>query len=107
MGGSIFIDDLGLSDTARHDATVLMDQASDRIQIFVDGAMVWDEQGAADIQFGILDSGEIHRKDAWQLGSQKEKDFVGEIYDVRLDATADFVDDPTLGFTVDDSQLVA
>lgn len=103
--GSVYIGNLGLDDAARHEATVLLDQASDRLQVFVDGSMVWDEQGQHDIEFSATPKGTQTRKDYWTVGTKWSTDFIGDVYELNFDSTAEFVDDALV--VQDDAQLMA
>lgn len=76
--------DLGLEDGEINNAVVLMDDVQDRIQLFVDGALVLDE---TDIAF------DIGNTTKWKLGGSTKKSFEGEISEFAIDTEFDFYED--------------
>mgnify|MGYP000663394828 CR=1 FL=1 len=83
----ILIDDLGLDDTDSHQATVIIDSDTDRLQVILDGAVVYEEQQERNIELtGLGDDKEYN----WLIGTQKNE-FAGEVYEFMVDADADFV----------------
>ena len=81
---------LGLNDLEEHNATVIIDSATDRLQVLVDGDVVLDETGT---DFDFVGNG--GREWGWKLGGAWGRWFDGEISDFSVDASADFVD-PTV-----------
>ncbi len=96
---AIRIDNLGLDDTETHQVTVMVDAATDRLQVVLDGVLVLDKQQGIDIEF----SDEFAR--AWKVGGGRKDSLDGEIYDLRVDASADFLPESVL--VPDDPSLVA
>ena len=93
----INIDDLGLDDTELHEARVIVDSSTDRIQVLLDDKLVYEEIGQRDIELAQGDG----RQWGWTLGSAWKSDYVGEVHDFRIEANADFVP------AVDDGSLLA
>lgn len=83
----IHIDDLGLDDTELHEARVIVDSSTDRIQVLLDDKLVYEEIGQRDIELAQGDG----RQWGWTLGSAWKNDYVGEVHDFRIEANADFV----------------
>lgn len=93
----VLIDDLGLDDTDSHQAMVVVDSDTDRLQVILDGAVVYEEQQERNIELtGLGDDKEYN----WLIGTQKNE-FAGEVYEFMVDADADFV-----ATNVDDSGLI-
>ncbi len=89
-GGVVLIDDLGLDDTDLHNVRVIMDDTTDRLQVVLDGKVVYEENGLYDIEISEPGDGQW----GWMLGSAWGHQFIGDIHDFRLEADADFVPVP-------------
>lgn len=82
---AIIIDNLGLDDTDLHQVTVMVDAESDHLQVVLDGVVVLDQQQESDITFSEgIDNG-------WKLGGGHKGFLDGEIYDFRIEASAEFL----------------
>ena len=81
------IDDLGLNDTDMHNATVILDDQEDRLQIIVDDRVVLDE---TNIDFDFSSGG---HEWGWSLGTKWNSWLDGQISDFRIDGDAPFVGD--------------
>jgi len=84
---SILIDNLGLDDTESHQAIVIMDAETDRLQVVLDGEVVLDRNQQSDIDFVGAGGDEW----GWTIGSEWSHDFEGEVTDFRIEADAQFV----------------
>ena len=84
---SIMIDDIGLNDTEQHEAIVIIEDNEDRVQVILDDQIVFDETGTRDLELTDTHDGQW----GWTLGSAWNRDFEGEIYELRIDAEAEFV----------------
>lgn len=93
------VKDLGLNDTDLHNATVLLDQDGDRLQIFVDDKLVLDETGT-DFQF----TGAGGREAGWTLGTAWNRYFDGDVTDFQVSDSFDFLNEPV---HVPDANLVS
>lgn len=81
------VSDLGLNDTEIHRFSVLIDQASDRLQVIVDDQVVLDER---DAEFDFVGAG--GREWGWKLGTKWGRYIDGEISDFRIDDEFNFVE---------------
>lgn len=81
------VEDLGLNDTDLHQVRVIVDDISDRVQVVLDGELVYEEGGERDIEVSGSNDGQW----GWTLGSAWGHQFEGEIYDFRLEAEAEFL----------------
>lgn len=87
----IEIKNLGLNDTDKHQITVIVDAATDRIQVVVDDKLVLDND---DLDFQLVGAG--GREWGWSLGTSWGRDLDGDISHFSIEAGADFVDNPVM-----------
>ena len=83
------VKDIGLNDTDQHNAIVILDTDADRLQVIIDGVVFLDE---TDTDFEFDDFG--GQQPAWTLSAVHKRFFEGEISDFRVDASADFSEEP-------------
>ncbi len=82
------ITNLGLNDTDIHNAVILVDGETDRLQVLIDGALIFEE---TDTDLDIAQNG--GREYVWNLSGFKAKAFEGYISDFRIDTDVNFVED--------------
>lgn len=97
---AIKIDDLGLDDTELHQVMVMIDTKSDHMQVIVDGTLVLDLQ---DRDFDFVGAGGYEW--GWSIGTIWDRHFDGEVFDFRIDASAEFL--PEVYVATDDFALMA
>jgi chitodextrinase len=78
---------LGLDDTEKHTAAVLIDATHDRLQVVLDDKVVLD---VSNVDFDIVGAG--GREWGWTLGSAWNHDFTGDVYAFSVDTHFDFID---------------
>jgi chitodextrinase len=78
---------LGLDDTEKHTAAVLIDATHDRLQVVLDDKVVLD---VSNVDFDIVGAG--GREWGWTLGSAWSHDFTGDVYAFSVDTHFDFID---------------
>ena len=83
----ISIKNLGLNDTDKHQITVMVDAATDRIQVVVDDKLVLDND---DLDFQLVNAG--GREWGWSLGTAWGRDLDGDITDFSIEGDTHFVD---------------
>ena len=83
----IVINNLGLNDTDKHQITVMVDAATDRIQVIVDDKLVLDND---DLDFQLVGSG--GREWGWSLGTNWGHDLQGDISGFSINGDTHFVD---------------
>ena len=83
------IHDLGLADTEEHNVRVAIDEMTDRVQVILDGELVFDEQ-VADIEISGAGAPQ------WFVGTKINPGFEGSVSELQLQAEALFVDDGML-----------
>jgi hypothetical protein len=83
----IVIKDLGLNDTDKHEISVLVDAATDRIQVIVDDRLVLDRE---DLDFNLVGAG--GREWGWSLGTNWGRDLDGDISGFSIESDVSFVD---------------
>lgn len=83
----IVIKNLGLNDTDKHQITVMVDAATDRIQVVVDDKLVLDND---DLDFQLMGAG--GREWGWSLGTNWGRDLDGDISDFSIEGDTHFVD---------------
>ncbi len=76
------IDKAGLNDTEQHNAMVMIDSVTDRMQVLVDGVVLLDE---TDTDFDLSDNA------MWKLSAQGIRSLDGDILDFRLDDEVSFL----------------
>ena len=81
------INGLGLNDTEKHSAAVLIDATQDRLQVLLDDKVVLD---VSNVDFDIVGAG--GREWGWTLGSAWNHDFTGDVYAFSVDSHFDFID---------------
>ena len=81
------VDNVGLNDTNKHNATVMLDAANDRLQIYVDSQLVLDETST---DFDIVGAG--RHEAGWNIGTSWDRYFDGNVSDFRIEAGVDFND---------------
>lgn len=86
---SFRIDDLGLNDTDAHRITVMVDQATDRLQVLVDDQLVLDET-ETDFDFVGSNNG---REWGWNIGFAFNRYADGDLSAFAIDDEVQFVDD--------------
>ena len=84
---SFGVKNLGLNDTDTHSAVVMIDADEDRLQVFVDGALVLEETGT-DLDF----VGAGGREAGWMIGTPWSQFVGGEISDFHVSDSFSFVD---------------
>ena len=84
---SFAIKGLGLNDTDKHNAAVLIDAMHDRLQVVLDDNVVLD---VSNVDFDIVGAG--GREWGWTLGSAWNHDFTGDVYAFSVDTHFDFID---------------
>ncbi len=98
------IDHIGLNDTEKHNAIVILDAEADRLQVLIDGEVILDET-ETDLDF----VGAGGREWGWSIGTGWNRYVDGEVDDFSLEASADFVDDVPVGsqeIWIDDTLIV-
>jgi len=89
---SVTIDNLDINDTDLHEAIVIVDAESDRLQVILDEKVVYEEQDERDLI--LVDAGGYEW--GWRLGGAWNRgELDGEIHDFRVQAEADFVPNMT------------
>lgn len=83
------IKDLGLNDGNQHNATVMVDAETDRLQVVVDNVLVFDER---DTDFDFVGAGGYEM--GWLLGTPWNNWFGGLVHDLRISDDFDFIDQP-------------
>ncbi|WP_371055994.1 PKD domain-containing protein [Rhodosalinus sp. K401] len=83
------IHDLGLADTEEHNVRVAIDEMTDRVQVILDGELVFDEQ-ATDIDISGVGAPQ------WFVGTKINPGFEGSVSELQLQPEALFVDDGIL-----------
>ena len=78
---------LGLNDTDLHRATVMLDAASDHLQVVLDDKVVLDIKNE---DFAIVGAGGFEW--GWSLGAMNGREFQGDISDFRLGDRFEFLD---------------
>lgn len=79
---------LGLDDNDQHRAIVMLDAATDRLQVVLDDQVVLDVQDGTN--FNIVGAG--GREWGWSLGTSWNRHFDGEVTDFRLGDRFEFLD---------------
>ena len=79
--------DLGLDDTDAHNVTLMLDTASDRLQVLVDGQIALD---VSDADYDIVGAG--GREWGWSLGTAWNRYFEGEVSAFQLTDDFHFLD---------------
>jgi PKD repeat protein len=79
---------IGLNDTDRHRAEVMVDTVDDRVQVVVDGEVVIDVE---DADFELEGAG--GREAGWMIGTPWNRYFDGTVYDFRLGESYQFIED--------------
>lgn len=82
------ITDLGLNDTDLHNAILMVDGETDRLQVLIDGALIFDE---TNIDLDIAQLGAEEK--GWHLSGFKGKSFDGNITDFRIDTDVEFIEE--------------
>ncbi|MFT4149721.1 MAG: right-handed parallel beta-helix repeat-containing protein [Paracoccaceae bacterium] len=77
---------LDLNDTDQHNLTVMVDTATDRLQVLLDDKVVMDVTGGTDFDFSDVANRE------WTLGTAWNRYFEGEVSGFHLTDSFDFVD---------------
>ncbi len=85
------VDNLGLNDTDAHQISMMVDQASDRLQVLVDGNLVLDET-TTDFDF----VGTSGHEWGWSLGTGWGRHVDGEVSGFAIDDDVSFVDQPVV-----------
>ncbi len=85
------VDNLGLNDTDTHQISLMVDQASDRLQVVVDGNLVLDETGT-DFDFVGADGQEW----GWDLGTGSGRFVDGQVSAFAIDDDVQFTDQPVV-----------
>ena len=87
---TIRVDNLGLNDTDNHSIRVILDSVSNRLQVVLDGKVVFNTT-STDLKF----VGAGGHEAGWTLGTPWNRFFDGEISDFRVEAKADFISNST------------
>lgn len=87
LGKGFSIKGLGLDDTEKHNAAVLLDAAHDRLQVVLDNQVVLD---VSNVDLDFIGGG--GREWGWTLGSAWNHDFTGDIYAFSVDTDFNFID---------------
>ncbi len=80
------IHDLGLSDTEEHNVRVAIDEVTDRLQVILDGQLVFDDR-ATDIEISGVGAPQ------WFVGTKIDPGFEGSVSELQLQAESLFVED--------------
>jgi Right handed beta helix region len=85
------VSNIGLNDTEVHQISLLVDQATDRLQVIVDDVLVLDETGT---DFDFVGAG--GREWGWNIGTGWGRYVDGEVSNFQIDDEVQFIEDQTV-----------